>query len=142
MAVLSQSCALAFHAMLYLPEPGGASVTLEEVARAFGVSRDHLAKVMQQLGRRRLVTSRRGPGGGYALARQARTVWLSEIYEAVSGCPDTDACLLGRPRRCGDAACCLDVITEEMRRILERFLTSTRLSDARGKFRRGKRNEG
>lgn len=50
-----------------------------EMAEEFGLSRNHLAKIMQRLGRGGLVETRRGSGGGAVLARPASEIKLGTI---------------------------------------------------------------
>ena len=45
----------------------------------------YLEQIFQRLRRAGLVASKRGPGGGYALARPASDVSLREVIEAVEG---------------------------------------------------------
>jgi len=45
----------------------------------------YLEQIFQRLRRARLVTGKRGPGGGYRLARPASEITLREIVEAVEG---------------------------------------------------------
>ena len=50
-----------------------------ELAQEFGVSRNHLAKIMQRLARGGIVETRRGGGGGAVLARAPGTIRLGEV---------------------------------------------------------------
>ena len=50
-----------------------------EMAQEFGLSRNHLAKIMQQLGRGGLIVTRRGGGGGAMLARPAEEIRLGAV---------------------------------------------------------------
>ncbi|MCF3934900.1 Rrf2 family transcriptional regulator [Acuticoccus sp. M5D2P5] len=50
-----------------------------ELAREFGVPRNHLAKIMQRLARTGLVETRRGGGGGAVLAAEAGRTGLGTI---------------------------------------------------------------
>ncbi|WP_372839888.1 Rrf2 family transcriptional regulator [Phaeovulum sp.] len=50
-----------------------------ELADEFGLSRNHLAKIMQHLARAGLIETRRGGGGGAALARPAAEIRLGTI---------------------------------------------------------------
>ena len=65
-------------------EPGGAA-TIHEVARAEGLSPAYVAKVLAVLRRAGLVHASRGRDGGYALARPAEDIALSEVFEALGG---------------------------------------------------------
>ena len=69
-----------------------------------GASENHLAKVLQQLVRAGLVASRRGPRGGFVLARPAAEIRLLEIYEAVAGPLRPTECLLAN-KLCDGRTC-------------------------------------
>ncbi|MGE4650263.1 MAG: Rrf2 family transcriptional regulator [Myxococcota bacterium] len=45
----------------------------------------YMEQIFQQLRRAGLVTSKRGPGGGYVLARPAEQILLRDVIEAVEG---------------------------------------------------------
>ncbi|MBW2359872.1 MAG: Rrf2 family transcriptional regulator, partial [Deltaproteobacteria bacterium] len=45
----------------------------------------YLEQIFRRLRRAELVTSKRGPGGGYMLARPAREITLRDVVEAVEG---------------------------------------------------------
>ena len=78
-----------------------------ELADEFGLSRNHLAKIMQRLSRAGIIETRRGGGGGAVLARPACDVRLGTIIrvleegQSLGEClsPDGGACTLdGRCR--------------------------------------------
>ena len=50
-----------------------------EMADEFGLSRNHLSKIMQRLSRGGIVETRRGGGGGATLARPAREIRLGDV---------------------------------------------------------------
>ncbi|MEH6752310.1 MAG: Rrf2 family transcriptional regulator [Paracoccaceae bacterium] len=50
-----------------------------DLATEFGVSRNHLAKVMSTLAAAGLLITRRGGGGGAMLARPAETIRLGDV---------------------------------------------------------------
>jgi Rrf2 family nitric oxide-sensitive transcriptional repressor len=78
------------HAALRSPE----IITIDEVADAFGISRNHLVKVVHALGRSGFLSTRRGIGGGFTLAlppakiRLGDVVRLTEADEKVINCRD------------------------------------------------------
>jgi len=65
-------------------EPGGAA-TIHEIARAEGLTDAYVAKVLAVLRKGGLVVASRGRDGGYALARPAEAIALSEALEALGG---------------------------------------------------------
>nr|WP_245185613.1 Rrf2 family transcriptional regulator [Falsiroseomonas frigidaquae] len=56
-----------------------AIVTVEDVARAHGISKAHLVKVAAELARRGYVESIRGRNGGMRLARPAEQITVGEV---------------------------------------------------------------
>lgn len=53
--------------------------TTDEMARDLKISRNHLTKVVQVLAGGGFVATRRGAGGGFALARPAESISLGEV---------------------------------------------------------------
>jgi Rrf2 family nitric oxide-sensitive transcriptional repressor len=91
---------------LYLGSHPGRLVSVEEVGRAFGISRNHLVRVVQTLTELRVVESQRGRGGGMRLAKPPSEInvgWLIRRTEphfnvvecfdpATNTCPIAPAC--------------------------------------------------
>jgi Rrf2 family protein len=63
----------------------GASLTIAEMSQAEGISAPNVAKIMRVLRKSGLVKSTRGQAGGYALARPAAEIPVSEILGALGG---------------------------------------------------------
>lgn len=82
MTLLSRKADYALLILSYLNEhkTGG---TARAVADQFGLSRPFVANILKQLCQQKLVVSHRGVKGGYALARDAASVSLAELLEAV-----------------------------------------------------------
>jgi Rrf2 family nitric oxide-sensitive transcriptional repressor len=53
--------------------------TTEEIAREFAISRNHLMKVVGELSAAGFITTQRGVGGGFRLARQPDAITIGEI---------------------------------------------------------------
>ena len=62
---------------------GPALVSLSEISRRQDLSLPYLEQLFVKLRRAGLVTSVRGPGGGYRLARSPETIRISEVMAAV-----------------------------------------------------------
>ncbi len=60
-------------------------VAVQEIARRQRVPTRYLEQILQRLRRAGLVESKRGPGGGYVLARSPGEVTLADIVVAVEG---------------------------------------------------------
>ena len=63
----------------------GDPVRIREISERQGVPTRYLEQIFQRLRRAQIVTSKRGPGGGYTLARSAAEITLREVVEAVEG---------------------------------------------------------
>ena len=65
--------------------PAGARLSATELAGETGVPLPTAQKLMGQLAGFGLLTSVRGAGGGFTLAREAQAISLADIVEAVEG---------------------------------------------------------
>ncbi len=66
-------------------EPLEHPVSVEELARRQELPRKFLEAILGDLRRAGLVTSRRGPSGGYVLTRPASEISLGDVFRAVDG---------------------------------------------------------
>ena len=60
-------------------------VTAETISAKYSISLTFLFKILQQMVRMNVLVSKRGPKGGFILARPAKEITLLEIIEAVDG---------------------------------------------------------
>jgi len=61
------------------------AVLAARVSKEYGIPLEYLLKILQQLVRANVLRSKRGPRGGFFLARPAEGITLLEIIEAVDG---------------------------------------------------------
>ncbi len=74
----------ALRILMYLAATNTRS-TAGEVARRYGVSANHMSKVVNQLSRLGYVRSVRGIGGGIELARRPEEISIGEVIESFEG---------------------------------------------------------
>ncbi len=72
--------------------PGDEPVTLAEISGRQKISLSYLEQLFGKLRRKALVTSVRGPGGGYRLAKAAAQISIAEIIVAVDEPIDSTQC--------------------------------------------------
>ncbi len=77
-----------------------------ELAEHFGLSRHHLAKIMQRLAQGGFVTTRRGSGGGAVLARPARDLRLGAIVRHLEQDQALVECFAPAGGACPVVGCC------------------------------------
>jgi Rrf2 family nitric oxide-sensitive transcriptional repressor len=80
---LRTSTDFGLRALMLLAARPDRTVSTNEMATGLGISRDHLTKVVQALAKAGFVATRRGKGGGFALARPADTLTLGEVVRAL-----------------------------------------------------------
>lgn len=56
-------------------------VTIDEVATSYSISRNHLIKVINELARAGFISTQRGRGGGFVLARPPNRITISEVVK-------------------------------------------------------------
>jgi Rrf2 family protein len=71
---------------------GGASSSAREIAEAYDIPLELLAKVLQRLVRSRLLVSVQGTRGGYRLGRAATAITVADVIQAVDGPVTVTAC--------------------------------------------------
>lgn len=92
--MFSQTTEYALRAMACLALAPDRLVPTTHLAALTKVPGNYLAKVLQQLAAAKLITGRRGVGGGYRLARTADRVNLLEIIRAVTTLERIERCPL------------------------------------------------
>jgi len=100
-----------------------------QLASALRASEAHLSKVLQRLARAGMVTSVRGPKGGFLMARDAAEVSLLDVYVALDGPVAEETCLLAKPACAQPGACAVRSLNAEIRTLVQKRLGSLYLSD-------------
>src|SRR3954467_14072126 len=73
----------ALRALMRLAGEPDRSFSTGEIAEEFGISRNHLAKVVRDLADGGFIATQRGVGGGFALARPPQAITLGEVVRAL-----------------------------------------------------------
>jgi len=71
---------------------GDGPITLADIAQRQGISLSYLEQLFSRLRKRSLVSSVRGPGGGYSLGKSAGEIFIGEVISAVDENMDTTRC--------------------------------------------------
>lgn len=71
-------------ALIYLAAlPEGQMTSISEVTETYGVSRNHMVKIINQLSRAGYVAAVRGKNGGIRLGKPARTIVIGEVVRTM-----------------------------------------------------------
>lgn len=83
---ISRSTGYALIAVGYIAQHYQAGAVLaQRVSKEYGIPLEYLLKILQQLVRANVLRSKRGPRGGFFLAKSTEEITLLEIIEAVDG---------------------------------------------------------
>lgn len=78
---LQKATRCALFAVLELAADPTRQLSANEIAEKYGISTNHLAKVLRSLGRVGLVEAVRGAGGGYRFSGHARRTTLLDVIQ-------------------------------------------------------------
>ncbi|MEK9868230.1 MAG: Fe-S cluster assembly transcriptional regulator IscR [Gammaproteobacteria bacterium] len=67
-------------------------ISLADISRRQGISLSYLEQLFAKLRKRDLVSSVRGPGGGYKLQREPNEIYVAEIVDSVDENVDATRC--------------------------------------------------
>jgi Rrf2 family protein len=126
---ISEAASIAMHTVLMLASHGGEVLSNSHIASQLKVSENHLAKVLQRLVKVGMVSSVRGPKGGFSLSKDIGDITLLDVYEAIDGPLEMDNCLLKRPICGGGKNCVLGSLLSSVNRDVRKQLSGTKLSE-------------
>ena len=83
---VSRSTGYALLAVGYIAKNQGDGVVLsQDVSKQYDIPLEYLLKILQQLVRANVLRSKRGPRGGFSLAKPTNKITMLEVIEAVDG---------------------------------------------------------
>ncbi len=130
---LTRAANYALHAMTYLAvKKSDKPIASHKIAQACGIFERFLLKVLKPLVTIRVLSSIKGPHGGYTLAKPPSEITLLEIIQAANDSeicgetPFTDPKNPGLNKRIG-------AVCSEAANLLRGYLKKTKLSDLVGK---------
>ena len=83
---ISRSTGYAMLAVGYIAQhPEQKIILSQSIAKEYNIPLEYLLKILQQLVKANVLHSKRGPRGGFSLARTAKKITMLQIIEAVDG---------------------------------------------------------
>ena len=102
-------------------------ISLADISRRQGISLSYLEQLFAKLRQNTLVSSVRGPGGGYKLGRSSAEIFVAEIIDAVNESVDATNC--GGAGNCQQGEVCLThYLWCDLSDQIHRFLNSISLA--------------
>jgi Rrf2 family transcriptional regulator, nitric oxide-sensitive transcriptional repressor len=116
---------------LYLASKPEETATITEITEYYKISRNHLVKVVHNLGIHEFITTSRGKNGGIRLARPAEEILLSDVVRKTEPDMDLLECFNTKTDNCAISPTCrLKSMLYEGRSAFMAVLERNTLADA------------
>lgn len=113
-------------------------IGIKEISAELGIPTPFLGKILQVLAKHHILSSAKGPNGGFNLEKAAIDISLMDIVEIIDGTDGFDTCVI-RTEKCNHSAPCSlhDKISPLRKEIKSLFITES-IADLAAEFRDGK----
>ena len=128
--ILSQTSSYAVRAMVHLADVGdGTPTKVDDIARELDVPRNYLSKILHTLARAGLLSSMRGPGGGFTMSQSPSSIRLLDVIGHFESRDGEDACLMGNKTCREDHPCAAHDRWAAVKNHVSTFLSDTTILD-------------
>lgn len=103
--LFSKTCEIALKAVLYVSSIQDRTAGVEEIAGAISSPKFFTAKILQSLARNKILSSVKGPNGGFFMTKAQLRLTLFDVVTAVEGDDYFDRCVLGLDDCSNDHPC-------------------------------------
>lgn len=138
--MFSKSCEYAIKAMIFIAQKSKEEtrVSIKEIAKGTDAPEHFIAKILQDLSRRKLVHSVKGPNGGFYMDKSDLKTSLSDIVKAIDGDKIYVDCLLGLKACSEKNPCPVHFEYKEIKKNLIRVIEENTIGDFNEKLDSGK----
>lgn len=129
--MLSKSSKYAVKAVIYLAlrSHEDRKILVRDMHREVNVSESYLAKLLQGLARHGVISSAKGPGGGFYLSPENRRRTLMDVVSVIEGEDGINACVLGVSRCDAENPCAVHHLVGPAKKAFNQVLESTTLEE-------------
>ena len=128
--IYSRSAEYAIRAFVHLARtPDGGYAMVKNIAEQEDIPLHFLAKILQQLARKGLLRSSKGPTGGFALGAEPREIRLLDIVEALDGLEEYARCAVGQPQCSHSKPCFMHDRWDGLRSRIMEYLGRNTIAD-------------
>jgi Rrf2 family protein len=131
--MLTMRTRYALEALTQLAQRPPGHVLIADLAERGHMPRKFLEAILRDLKRQGLLTSQRGPGGGYTLNVAADEITLASIVHALNGTLLPVPCASRADRACeacrNGGACSIRLVLEDLQQATAKVLEGTTLAD-------------
>ncbi|HEY5687288.1 MAG TPA: Rrf2 family transcriptional regulator [Yeosuana sp.] len=138
--MISNSSKYAIKAVLYLALHSSEEnkIMVKDIAEPINVPQAYIAKLLQELAKRKLISSTRGPKGGFYLSEEDKNGKVLNIVSAIDNEKKLNACILSLEHCNENKPCPLHHIISPSRSILMKNLKIKTIDELSQDVKKGK----
>lgn len=140
--MFSKTCEYAIRAMIFIAHKSeqGVKVGIKEISKGIASPEHFIAKILQDLSRKGMVQSAKGPNGGFFLENSAKKKSLADIVIAIDGDKIFSGCALGLKQCSEKNPCPLHDAFKGIRKQMHEALKLATISDFNEELIKGVRH--
>src|SRR6056297_1802886 len=93
--MLSNTCKYGIRAIIYLAlENSDKKVGIKQIAEDLDIPSPFLSKILQLLAKNKILTSTKGPHGGFGLGKNADEISLMDVVKVIDGMDFFETCII------------------------------------------------
>lgn len=128
--IFSRQCEYAIQGVLYLAlKPRDEMTSIKELTTKLDIPYHFLGKILQRLAANGLLSSLKGPTGGFALGKPAKDITLFDVVAAIDGSDFTRNCVLGFAECSGKNPCSVHSMWGKMRDEIYQMLIAKNIAE-------------
>ncbi len=137
--MFSKSCEYAIRAMIFVAQNSSDSVRVgvKDIAKGTDSPEHFIGKIMQELSKRRLVQSIKGPNGGFYMTNSDLDTSIAEVVKAIDGTYLYTDCVLGLKVCSEKTPCPVHNQYKEIKRSFIKMIENNTLADFKEKLDNG-----
>jgi len=138
--MFSNSSKYAIKAVLFLAVNSNEDnrIMVKEMAEPINVPQAYLAKLLQELSREGIISSKKGPKGGFFLSKENELKTLMNVVDVIDGDDKFNSCLLSLEKCNADKPCPLHELATPSRSKFIQSLNQNSIKDFSKQIEQGK----
>lgn len=136
--MLSNTCKYAIRALIYLAlnEKENEKTGIKKISKDLKIPSPFLGKILQVLAKNKILSSTKGPNGGFGLGKPADNISLMDIVNVIDGSDHLNSCLIGLGTCSEEKITCsvhdqYSSIKEDLKQLLDNQTLATLVSKIR-----------
>lgn len=137
--MFSNSSKYAIKAILFLAVNSSEDhrIMVKDIAEPINVPQAYLAKLLQELSRAEIISSKKGPKGGFYMSEKNTLNTLMDVVNVIDGDDKFNSCLISLEKCNADKPCPLHNLAGPSRSILIKSLSENTIIDFSNMIRKG-----